>query len=241
VYQDDRLIAEWPSGKGKAILKYMVANRDQAIAKDILMDLFWRDSTPQAARNNLNVALYGLRQALRAARPDFHHVLFRDGRYLLNPEMAFWVDAEEFARRSRAGRALEREGRLIEAVREYEAAEGLYQGDFMQEDLYEDWPISRREGLKDEYLEILDRLSRYYLEQERYAACIHLCRKTLATDGCREDAHRLLMRCYSRQGQRNLALRQYHLCVEALKRVLDVSPMPETERVYQRLCRGETS
>ena len=47
------------------------------------------------------------------------------------------------------------------------------------------------------------------------------------------------MRCYSRQGQRNLALRQYHLCVEALARVLDVSPMGETVALYHQIRRGE--
>jgi DNA-binding SARP family transcriptional activator len=47
------------------------------------------------------------------------------------------------------------------------------------------------------------------------------------------------MRCYGWQGQRHLALRQYHLCVEALARVLDVSPMPETVALYHQVRRGE--
>ena len=128
---------------------------------------------------------------------------------------------------------------MAEAMREYEVAEGLYQGDLLEEDLYEDWLIPRREGLKDSYLIILDRLSRYYLKEKGYATCIHLCQKILAKDDCREDAHRRLMRCYSRQGQRNLALRQYHLCVEALGRVLDVPPMPETVALYHQMRNGE--
>jgi len=239
VYQDDKLITDWPSGKGKAILKYMVANRGRPIPKDILMDLFWRDADPEAARNNLNVALYGLRQAFRAVRPDFSHILFQDDCYLLNPAMAVWADVEEFIQRCEAGQSLERKEKLAEAMREYEVAEGLYQGDFLEEDLYEDWPMLRREGLKDSYLVILDRLSRYYLEKKRYATCIHLCQKILAKDDCREDAHRRLMRCYSRQGQRNLALRQYHLCVETLAQVLDVSPMQETTVLHNRIRRGE--
>jgi DNA-binding SARP family transcriptional activator len=239
VYQDDELVNDWPSGKGKCIFKYMMAHRDRPIAKDILMDLFWRDAGPEAARNNLNVAIYGLRQALRAARPDFAHILYQDDHYLLNPAMEIWVDVEEFVRRYEMGRNLERKGKLVEAMREYEAAEGLYQGDFLEEDLYQDWPIPRREGLKDSYLTILDRLSRHYLEEERYGACIHVCRRILAEDDCREDAHRRLMRCYSQQGQRNLALRQYHLCVETLARVLDVSPMPETVTLYQQIRERE--
>jgi DNA-binding SARP family transcriptional activator len=36
------------------------------------------------------------------------------------------------------------------------------------------------------------------------------------------------MRVYYFQGQRHLALRQYHRCVEALQQELDIDPMPET-------------
>ncbi len=239
VYQDDQPVANWPSGKGKCVFKYMAANRGHPIPKDVLMDLFWRDTDPNAARNNLNVAIHGLRQALRTMRPGFSHILFQDDCYLLNPALGVWIDVEEFMQRYEAGQTLERQGKLAEAVREYEAAEGLYQGDFLEEDIYEEWPMARREGLKDSYLFILDRLNRHYLEERRYTICIHLSQKILAKDNCREEAHRRLMRCYSRQGERNLALRQYHACVETLARELEVSPTQETVALYDRIRRGE--
>lgn len=47
------------------------------------------------------------------------------------------------------------------------------------------------------------------------------------------------MRCYARQGERNLALRQYQLCVEALKRVMDVPPTQETMALYHQIRQGE--
>jgi DNA-binding SARP family transcriptional activator len=237
VYHDDKLITDWPSGKGKCIFKYMIANSGRPVPKDILMDLFWRDAGPEAARNNLNVAIYGLRQAFRAIRPDFAHIVFQDSHYLLNPAMAVWVDVEEFMKRYEAGRSLEKRGKLAKAIGEYEAAESLYQGDFLKADLYQDWLMPRREGLRDIHLAILERLSRHYLETKNYAICIHLCQQLLTKDDCREDAHRRLMRCYARQGQRNLALRQYHLCVETLARVLDVSPMQETVALYNQIHR----
>lgn len=239
IYLDDKLINNWSGGKGKAIFKYMVAKRGRPVAKDILMDVFWRNADPEAARNNLNVAIYGLRQAFRAIRPEFSSILFQDDHYLLNPAMPVWVDLEQFVQRYEAGQRLERKGKFAEALSEYEIAESLYQGDFLEEDLYEDWPIQQRESLRDSYLLILDRLSRHYLEEKRYTTCIQLCHKILAKDNCREDIHRRLMRCYSRQGQRNLSVRQYHLCVEALARVLEVSPMQETVALYQQIRNGD--
>lgn len=239
IYLDDKLINNWSGGKGKAIFKYMVAKRGRPVAKDILMDVFWRNADPEAARNNLNVAIYGLRQAFRAIRPDFSSILFQDDHYLLNPAMPVWVDLEQFVQRYEAGQRLERKGKFSEALSEYEIAESLYQGDFLEEDLYEDWPTQQRESLRDSYLLILDRLSRHYLEEKRYTTCIQLCCKILAKDDCREDIHRRLMRCYSMQGQRNLAVRQYHLCGETLKKELNVLPMQETTALFNRIREGE--
>lgn len=238
VYQDDQLIADWPSGKGKCIFKYMIANRGRPIPKDVLMDLFWRGANPDAARNNLNVAIYGLRQALRAARPDFSHIVFQDDHYLLNPSLELWIDVEEFLGHCEAGQNLERKGKMSKATKEYEVAEGLYQGDFLEEDLYEDWPMLQREGLKDRYLIILDRLSRHFLERQRHTTCIHLCQRMLTKDDCQEETHQRLMRCYSQQGQPQLALRQYHRCVEILRTKLDMPPMDETVALYQQIRGG---
>ena len=235
VYLDEQLITHWSGGKGKSIFKYIIANRTRPIAKDILMDLLWPEIDSEAARNNLNVAIYALRQAFREIRPDFSSILFEDEHYLLNPVVTVWVDFEQFEEYYQAGRSLEKRSQVAEAVREFELAEGLYQGDFLEEDLYEDWPILQRESLKDNYLVILDHLSRYHLEAGQYTTCIHFCRKILAKDDCREDVYRRLMRCYNRRGQPNLALRQYHLCSETLSRELDVSPAPETVSLYNQI------
>jgi DNA-binding SARP family transcriptional activator len=43
------------------------------------------------------------------------------------------------------------------------------------------------------------------------------------------------MRCYSRQGQQHLALRQYQICVEALRLELDVAPAPATTQLVEQI------
>jgi DNA-binding SARP family transcriptional activator len=124
---------------------------------------------------------------------------------------------------------------LAEAVVEYRMATELYRGDFLEEDLYEDWPNAQREHLRQIYLERVDQLSEYYLQQGKYPETIALCQKMLAQDNCHEEAHRRLMRCYQSQGQRHLAVRQYQLCVQALRIELDVPPLPETQKLYEQI------
>jgi len=52
-----------------------------------------------------------------------------------------------------------------------------------------------------------------------------------------EEAHRRLMRCFFERGQSYMALRQYHLCVEALKEGLNVAPAYATKELYEFIRR----
>jgi DNA-binding SARP family transcriptional activator len=235
VYQNDQLITDWESLKARSILKYLTAHRGAPIAKDILMDVFWSDADPEAARRNLHQAIYSLRQTLRRGHPEFQHIQFENDCYLLNPEMDIWLDCEEFEKHVQVGQRMEAAGRPAEAMAEYGIAEGLYQNDFLEEDLYEDWPRLHREHIRNMYLDSVDRLSGYYVQQGEYTPAIALCQKVLAQDNCHEEAHRRLMLCYLAQGQRHLAVRQYQFCVQALKEELDLAPSEETVALYRRI------
>ncbi len=239
VYQNNQLVQEWPSSKGKAIFKYLVANRKYPTPKEVLMELFWSGASPDAARNNLNVSIYGLRQALRSVNPDYSHILFHEESYLLNPDMNIWIDVEEFTKRFQSGNRKEKRREISLAIQEYQGAEAIYQGEFLSEDRYEDWLLPLRQTLQDNYLKLLDRLSHHYIAQKDFAACVAVCNKMLAVDPCREEAHRQLMHCYSCQGQPYLATRQYHICEEALRGELDLSPSKLTEDLYQRIRAGQ--
>ncbi len=238
VYQRDRLVEDWASRKGKLVFKYLVTHRERPISKEVLMDLFWPDSSPDAARNNLNVAIYGLRQSLRQNSPSESHILYQDDCYLINPDLDIWVDVEAFTEHLTRARELE-DSAPSDAIREYHLAEALYTGDFLEEDRYEDWASAQRQQLKDAYLGLLERLSRHYYVLGEYTTCVTQCRKVLAVDSCRESAHRWIMQCYAQQGQRYLAIRQYQECVDALRDELGVEPSDETVKLYDRILSGE--
>jgi DNA-binding SARP family transcriptional activator len=121
------------------------------------------------------------------------------------------------------------------AAAEYERAVALYQGDFLADDPYEEWPVLTREHLLLTYLDALDRLSGLYFGQHQYGACVALSRQLVQRDPCREEAQRRLMRCYARLGQPHLALRQFQACADALHRELGVEPDPATAAVAQLL------
>jgi DNA-binding SARP family transcriptional activator len=203
------------------------------------METFWPDHEPNAARNNLNVAIYTLRQALRRGAADRSTIIFHDESYLLNPELGTWLDVEEFRDRARAGRGAMLRGHLDDAVREYETAVELYQGDLLEDDIYEAWTEQPRLALHDSYVDALNFLSGYYAESGQDAACVGYCRRLLAVEPADEAIHRRLMRAYARQNQRYLAIRQYQQCVEALREHLDVAPDPVTVELYERILHDQ--
>jgi DNA-binding SARP family transcriptional activator len=231
-------IDAWPSGKARAVFKYLLARRTRPIARDVLMDAFWPDSLPEAARNSLNVTLHTLRQVFRAV-DDRPVVMFEDGAYRLHPALGVWIDVEEFEQLVQLGRQLEQNGLLEAAAAKYEQAIALYRDDFLCDDPYEEWPVLARERLRAIYLEALDRLGQVHFGQGRYAACARFCQQALERDNCREDIHCRLMRCYARQGQHSLALRQYQSCVEALRAELEVEPSVATVELYERIRQRE--
>jgi DNA-binding SARP family transcriptional activator len=162
-------------------------------------------------------------------------VSFENDCYLLNPDVDIWLDFEEFEAHMRAARRLEAAGQIPAAMAQYGIADSLYIGDFLQEDLYDDWPSVQREQLRSVYLEGADHLSQYYVDRSEYAAAITLCQKILAVDRCCEEAHRRLMQCYTAQGQRHLAVHQYQVCIQTMREELDLEPSQETQALYRRM------
>jgi DNA-binding SARP family transcriptional activator len=235
----DRPVEIWSSGRGRAVFEYLLVNLHAKVRRDRLMSMFWPDVSPDAARNSLNVAIHGLRQSLRAAAGDTAVVIHQDQSYFIEPTLDIWIDVEVFEEQLKAAHQHLASAELVKAEAAFEAATWLYQGEFLADDPYEEWAMVTREHLRLCHLDALDRLGALRLASGDYASCVAVCLKLLACDGCREDAHCRLMRCYSRQGQVQLALRQYHTCTATLRTELDVSPAPATTELFNCLRRRE--
>jgi DNA-binding SARP family transcriptional activator len=235
----DRPVEIWSSGRGRAVFEYLLVNHHSKVRRDRLMNMFWPEASFDAARNSLNVAIHGLRQSLRAAVGDTAVVIHQDQAYFIEPTLDIWVDIEVFEEQLKAAHQHLASAEPVKAEATFEAATWLYQGEFLAEDPYEEWAMVTREHLRLGYLDALDRLGALRLDSGDYAGCVAVSLKLLACDSCREDTHCRLMRCYSRQGQVQLALRQYHSCVAALRTELDVDPAPPTTELFDRLRRRE--
>ena len=236
---DDVPVEEWSSARTRSLFGYLLTHRQPWPSREVLMGVFWPESSPKASRNSLNVAIHNLRCVLKKAK-DVPVIVYSDGTYRLHPNVRLWLDIEEFDKLVERGRLHEDVGETDQATAAYEFATGLYRGEFLADDPYDDWAALIRERLRLAYLDTLGRLSNLHFNTGRYASSGHLCRRIIEEDPCREDAYRRLMRCYSRQGQPHLALIQYRACVGALRSELGIEPDLATVKLHSQI-RGHES
>jgi DNA-binding SARP family transcriptional activator len=164
VYDGRRRLGPWSSHRAKALLKHLVLHRHRPVPKDVLMEAFWPEACPAAARNNLHGAVHALRRFLREVHGDVEHVVYEDGCYALGPGLEVWDDVSEFESLARQARRCDRAGDREGALVLLEAADELYLGPLFDDDPYEEWMQPRRRELDALHLEVLDLLCRYQPE-----------------------------------------------------------------------------
>jgi two-component SAPR family response regulator len=170
-----------------------------------------------------------------------NYILLEEGYYRLCPTVRVETDIDEFDVSYEQGRRLEKTHRTEEAAAEYEKAIELYRGDYLVEDLYEDWTMVERERLANAYVDMLGRLAIHYMEAGQYQEAIRASYRLLEKDRCHEDSYRVLMRCYVSLGLRGRALRQYRLCEKVLLQEYGTAPSSETQSLCRNLVRDESA
>lgn len=222
------------SRRTRSVLAYLAAHRRSAVPRDVLMQVFWPEAGQAAGRNNLHVALSGVRQVLRSA--SSRSVVERVGEaYRIADTLPVWTDIDAFEDAALAGARAERAGDRTAALRSYERCAQLYQDDFLAEDPYLDWAAAPRDRYRLLAVETQTRLLNHYLDRAEYGPAVLLGRQILATDPGNETVHRYLMAAYAATGYRHLALAQYECAAATLRRMFGVRPSRETLSLYERL------
>ncbi len=218
-----------PTRKAQALLAYLALPLGQAHPREKLATLLWGDMQEAQARGNLRHALSRIRKALpRIAPPG----ILLDGPSVALDPSTVDVDVARFEQLVADGRPV-----ALEQVA------GVYRGDLLAglalaERPFEEWLTSERERLHELAIQALGRLFTHQQEAGAAEPAVQTGLRLLALDPLQEPVHRAIMRLYARLGRREAALRQYQLCVDALKRELDAPPEAETSQLFQEIHRS---
>jgi TolB-like protein/DNA-binding SARP family transcriptional activator/Flp pilus assembly protein TadD len=216
----------FPRRKSVALLACLAQRPGKVHTRSRLVGLLWGDSSEEQARASLRQTLTGLRKVLQSVAPP--PLMSSGDKLWLDPE-AITVDVARFEALAQS-----------ETTADLERAAALYRGPFL--DGYalrnadgDQWLSLERDRLRRLLMTVLDRLLERRMLAQDWQRSTQIAEMLLSHDLLREDAHRNLMRIYAQRGRRNLALRQYQLCREALARELGVPPEPATEQLFQEI------
>jgi predicted ATPase/two-component SAPR family response regulator len=232
--EHDLAPSEWTYVKSRELLFYLLSHPSRT--KEQIGLALWPDASNAQLRSSFHRTLHHLRRALG----EGGWILFEDGRYAFDRSLPYWFDVEAFEKELAEARRREA-GAPERAIRHLAEAIDLYKGDFLEELAVAEgeWALERQEELRRLYGEALLDLGVLLSKEGRYDEAAEAYRKAIAHDELLEAAHRELMRCHARMGERNQALRHYQALVGSLRDELGSSPAPETAELHRSLLRGE--
>jgi DNA-binding SARP family transcriptional activator/tetratricopeptide (TPR) repeat protein len=202
--------AAWRHRRALQLVKILALAAGHRLVAEQVVDLMWPDLSAQAGGANLRKAAHLARHVLGV--PDA--VVLAGGAVALLPHGDVWTDAQEFERAAAAALRSGDRGLLATAI-------GLYAGDLLPDDRYEDWAAAPRERLRARYLAALRRAGEWerLVEEE-------------PTD---EEAHRALIRGWLDRGNHHAAMRQFTRLRDVLARELGVRPSTETLALWSAI------
>lgn len=220
-------------GKTEALISNLALHAKSPVPRSALLDSLWPDTDLDLAGQALDSLVHNLFRMLGDALDGARPVLHRYGCYQLNVEAGVGIDVAAFGRLVEEGEQHARGAEDALAISCYDRAIALYAGDLdAGTDLQ---ALIERESLRACYLTVLARLADYHYEHRNYTVSLRHVLDLLRNDPCREDAHRMVMRCYVQLGERTQAFRQYRLCEAVLRREFGAEPEPATSALFEQM------
>jgi len=228
---------DWRARSPKLMLKALIARGASGVPKDLLCDDLWPHASPDSVERQFKVALHRLRYALEPSMDKSHgssYVVLKDNLVSLRKELCR-TDLDEFLSLEKQGKRAEEAGDHQRALLFYRSAVELYRGDFLAEDLYENWAELRRYQLHTMYIDLLYRTAALLEAQGKSKKASEYYKMIIKTDPICEAAYQKLMLIYSNGGMRAEALKVYEDCRKALEREIGVEPGRLTSSIYRRI------
>ncbi|MCA1614928.1 MAG: tetratricopeptide repeat protein [Acidobacteria bacterium] len=223
----------WTSKRARDVLCFLASRQHRRASKDTLVDTFWRDDDPESVEKKFHPTISYVRKALNSnqlLRQNF--LLYKDGDYLLNPDLSYRSDVEEFDALVAEAAAARRRGQAERCHEAYEEAVSLYRGEFMQ-GTRDEWVEEQRSYYRDQYLRMLEKLAAAAQEAGEWERSLTLAHQILRDDPFREEVHCHVMRAHAALGNRVAVKEQYETLRGLLHRELGVAPAHETQRTYR--------
>jgi DNA-binding SARP family transcriptional activator/energy-coupling factor transporter ATP-binding protein EcfA2 len=227
--------ARLPGRQGRAVLAYLVAERDRPVPSEELAEAVWGPTPPPTWRPALRGVVSKVRGFLEALElPADDMLTSSSGCYrLVLPDDAT-VDVELAVGEADAAEWALAAGDLERALAAAGAARALA-GRPLLPGQEGNWVERRRAAWREVLVRVLQVMVDAWLARGRGDAAVQPATELVGLEPFRESAHLRLMRARAAAGDRGEALRAYDRCRRLLAEELGVDPSPELEAAYLEL------
>jgi len=182
-------LAAWQSRKARDLLKVLVTRRGRPITREAATETLWPEEDRLPLGNRLSVALSTVRKVLDPDRrhPPDHYVV-ADARTIALRTEHVDVDLIEFLRVADQGIDLMAQGDGDAAIGPLRRARQIYAGDFLEEDLYEEWAAEAREEARSRLVTVLRLLAMLAVERGDHESAGQYLGQLLEREPYDEDA-----------------------------------------------------
>jgi len=217
---------EWQSKKARDLVKILITRRGHAVTRESLIETLWPMQDPCRTSNRLSVALSTARSVLDPGHRFAPDRFIRADRYTVRLDLVHLdIDVEVFLAAAGDGLRLRRAGLVEQAVARLEIADAAYTGDFLEEDLYEDWAVAFREEARADFLAVARVLAELADGRGDDQTAIGYRLRILTHDPYDERAHLRIVAAHEAAGRHGEARRTHGRYQERMAEI-GVRPRP---------------
>ena len=201
------------------------------------METLYPEDEPKDPDHTLRNLVYRLRRLLAAgflpgSAPQY--IILSQGLYSFNVNSNYWLDADEFKELCcKAGKAIPDDSE--KAIELYQSALSIYKGDYLPENLYDDWVITMRNYYNRIYIESAYELIMLLKKAGRYTELRDVCEKAFLIEPLQEGLHISFIEALLEEGKTVLAKSHYNYASSLLYREAGLKPSAGMRELYRKI------
>jgi len=230
--------AAWKLRRALNIFKYLLIHQSQPIHKELLIDIFWPDSSAKHGLTNLYRAIGCIRNVIE---PDIRHgsqssmLTLSDHHYTLVLSSDSYIDFQHFKKILFDLQNHLRSSAIMTSFNLFVHADKIYNGEFLMENRYEEWVIELRESFRQEFIYLGLQLAESLFKAGALTEVTEIIGMLGNRDPLREEIISLKMKVLIEQKQIPACRKVFEKYKELLQRELSCDPSDYLEQMYKHL------
>lgn len=228
----------WKKSKARLLFLMLVLANGKEIPRDQILDYLWPDMDEHRARNNFYVVWSAMKLALTPGADKGTPCVYTDNSRGVC-KLATRLVQSDIARFEGLVARLNSTSSSVEKLSLCEELAGIYLGELLPGDIYEDWFSSARDKYRVQFADAMLLASGLLHQRGEIPRALIMARRGLEEDPLREDLGQAALQLQIASGQRSAAIETFMNIKRRLCDELGIDPSAETVRLYERVLAME--